>query len=188
MTHSQFHDLTVGCYRPGQFYSEAICGVPWEQDFLFPGGVGREDCCGLQHTINGNIHESIIIQPWGLPAEAGTSRGGPEKTRRLIILLHETSHLLHDLSLGVCMVLDSILDITSAMVLDCVKSLSLEKEIQCPLLSDGSSPRWVHTPQSLLSWICFPCPTRYPKVRMDCLLRIRSMSPKTAQTVQSEKT
>lgn len=147
MTHSQFHDLTVGCYRPGQFYSEAICGVPWEQDFLFPGGVGREDCCGLQHTINGNIHESIIIQPWGLPAEAGTSRGGPEKTRRLIILLHETSHLLHDLSLGVCMVLDSILDITSAMVLDCVKSLSLEKEIQCPLLSDGSSPRWVHTPQ-----------------------------------------
>ncbi len=135
-----FHHSSLGRYHPGVFYSEAFSGVCWELDFLFPHGVGREDHPTLQHCVAKDIRTTMLVLPVGFPK--ADSRGGPHKTTRLVVLLHETSHFIHDLSLGAFLVCDSVLDLTSFILFDCVRKLSSEGDVRCPLLSPRLRFQW----------------------------------------------
>ncbi len=85
----------IGLYKLGRFYSLSFSGFPYESDLIRPRGVGREDYKTVQF---------------------GTARGGLQKTMRLIVLLHETSHFVHDLSLGAYLATDSALDQSSGLL------------------------------------------------------------------------
>jgi hypothetical protein len=94
----------------------------YEQDLLMPKGVGRTDMGGMP--------------------------GGTQKTTRLIMLLHETSHLLHDLSLGTLIVCDYIRDQSSGLLTRALHILSEQGgEAKVPLIAAGSIHDWLADPK-----------------------------------------
>jgi len=94
--------------------------------------------CFYSESFSGVPLESDLISPVGVGRT-----GGLMKTLRLIVLLHETSHLLHDLSLGVCMDLDYSLDFADGVLKAALREmqrLHRYEGVRCPLL--GSENRW----------------------------------------------
>lgn len=108
----------IGAYKPGCFYSESFSGVPYENDFLSPRGVGRTDD--------------------KVPA-------GLLKTMRLVVLLHESSHLVHDLSLGTCLDLDYLMDLSDGMLKAALRDLQplFGSGVRCPLLAAENRSQWL---------------------------------------------
>ena len=122
LQHTDFKNDEIGRYKTGRFYSESFSGVPYESDLLKPKGVGRQDY-------------------W---APFDKVPGGLQKTMRLIVLLHETSHYVHDLSLGTCLDIDYLVDQSNAILNDITrKLLSHGSMIQCPLLALPSRQQWL---------------------------------------------
>lgn len=136
------NNAQFGAYKLSTFYSESFSGVPYELDLLFPQGVGREDANDLQLKVPRGATIPTLILPYGYDRLSGKSIGGPQKTMRLIVLLHETSHLVHDLSLGAFLVRDSVLDYTSALAFECVRRLALQGKVVAPLLSKRCRSQW----------------------------------------------
>ena len=108
---------------PGLFYSESFSGLPYELDLVFPKGVCREDEYHFSEQHYRYPLESsrpapklTVILPYNYAQRSGKSCGGPQKTMRLIVLLHEASHFVHDLTLGACLVRDSVLDRAEVMI------------------------------------------------------------------------
>jgi hypothetical protein len=108
----------IGSYKPGCLYSESFAGVPYESDLLLPKGVGRTDY---------------------------KAPGGLLKTMRLIVLLHETSHLVHDLSLGTCMDADFLLDQSDALFKATLRDMQYRVPggVRCPILSAENRGQWL---------------------------------------------
>jgi hypothetical protein len=108
----------IGSYKPGCLYSESFSGKPYEHDLLTPNGVGRTD---------------------------GKTAGGLQKTMRLIVLLHETSHLVHDLSLGTCLDVDFYLDQSSAFLTASLRDLQTlaRSGVRCPVLAGENRGQWL---------------------------------------------
>ena len=102
----------IGCYRLGRFFSESFSGIPYENDISAPIGIGRED------SFN-----PYVADP-----------GGPQKTFRIIVLLHETAHLVHDLSLGACMEVDYLTDKGLGAFLEILHRIPATDPILCPIL------------------------------------------------------
>jgi hypothetical protein len=116
-----FQSGNIGLYKSGQFYSESYSGVPFESDLISPKGVGRED----------------------FRTPDGIAYGGVQRTMRLIVLLHETSHYVHDLSLGMPIEIDHLLDQSDKYLVSAVRRLiSKEGTIHCPLVPHRYHERW----------------------------------------------
>jgi hypothetical protein len=121
-TFTDFQQENIGFYKHGRFYSWSFSGEPYELDLMHLRGVGRESCT----------------------TQFGKVSGGLQKTMRLIVLLHETSHLVHDLSLGMCLDYDYVLDQSNAVLIAAVRELSSKGTIRCPLLSSDNRYQWLH--------------------------------------------
>jgi len=104
-----FHRGEIGHYKFGRFYSDSFSGIPYELDLGMLIGVGRDD--------------------------SDASPGGPQKTLRNIVFLHETAHFVHDLSLGTCMETDYLWDSADAALLD------IREALRCPVLGQKSHGR-----------------------------------------------
>lgn len=97
--------------------------------------------CFYSESFSGVPLERDLI----LPREVGRS-GGPMMTLRLIVLLHETSHLLHDLNLGTCMDLDYSLDFADGVLkaaLRQMQDLHRGQGVRCPLLKGENRWAWM---------------------------------------------
>jgi hypothetical protein len=107
----------IGNYVPGCFYSQSFAGVRYEHELVKPTGVGRT---------------------------AGKAPGGPQKTMRLVTLLHETCHLVHDLCLGSCVDLDYVRDASSAVLRAAIRQIqsSTRDPVRVPLLAAGNRYQW----------------------------------------------
>lgn len=64
----------------------------------------------------------------------GVGRDDIQATVRLIVLLHETSHYLHDLSLGTCLNSDFLLDEAAGVTWSLLASLTSAQEVVCPIV------------------------------------------------------
>lgn len=134
---STLHDVELGHYYPGRFYSDSSSGIPYENDISYLGarGVGRLDS-------------------WSFDGEI---RGGPAKTARIIVFLHETAHLVHDLSLGACIELDNLADAQLAALLHLARRTRNTNPFSCPLVSiEEGLPKWQgpETAEKLGEFVC----------------------------------
>src|SRR5215469_15871783 len=113
------HDA-IGSYLPARFYSLSKLGVPHEPGLYSVKGVGR----------------ATEFSP-----AVGEVPGGVATTIRLVVLLHETSHYLHDLSLGACMASDCALDQSFGALLEGFQRQSKEgrQQIKAPTLLDWNA-------------------------------------------------
>jgi hypothetical protein len=101
----------VGSYKSGCFYSEAMSGVPYELGLLHRGvGFHDEKLTGM-----------------------GEVEGGYDMTLRALTLLHETSHLVQDLNLGVAVESDLLLDEALGLLVHLLQSLRDRDEIRLPM-------------------------------------------------------
>jgi hypothetical protein len=112
------HATEIGSYRPGIFYSESFAGIPWESDLLLPAGVGREPS---EFTALGSIP------------------GGHQKTLRLVVLLHEVAHYVHDLSLGAELERDFLVDQAAAILFEWLRRSSAIGTVRLPVPAERSS-------------------------------------------------
>jgi hypothetical protein len=112
------HEVTggIGTYKPGLMYSTSSSGVFSEFDLLNPKGIGREDSAN----------------PYGKES------GGLMKTMRLITLMHESTHYIHDLSLGACMEHDLLLDKSSALLFSGLSERDNNSILKLPLSSHSN--------------------------------------------------
>ncbi len=115
MPHSQAQALQheeIGRYRPGRFYSESFSGIPYEIDISIPTSVGRND------SFNPYCPDP----------------GGPLKTLRIAVFLHETAHFVHDMSLGACMEIDYLTDAAIGAFLQILHMIPHGEPFRCPIL------------------------------------------------------
>lgn len=115
--------MSIGSYHPGRFFSEARSGVPYET--LFDLSIGRTE----KHGVS----------------------GGYPRTLRLITFEHETSHLVHDLSVGCMINADLMLDEMAARVVAIVHQRSAKGGMLCP--ASGHEEEWTADEQSALERI-----------------------------------
>lgn len=59
----------------------------------------------------------------------------PTTTLRQIILLHESAHYVHDLSLGTCLSYDLLLDRSAAVTFELIRHIMADQKVNCPLKS-----------------------------------------------------
>lgn len=85
-----------------------------------------------------------ISQEWDLINHNVIGLDDPYKTGRIIVFLHETSHYLHDLSLGACMASDYTREESFAALLEGLRTASTRKaRVQAPLMKSGEMERWL---------------------------------------------
>ncbi len=111
MPNSQLNDKEIGRYKLGRLYSESFSGIPYETDISIPLTVGRLD------SFNPYLHDP----------------GGPEKTLRIAVFLHETAHFLHDMSLGTCMEFDYLADGALVALLQVLHMIPDGELFCCPI-------------------------------------------------------
>jgi hypothetical protein len=98
----------------------------------------------FSQSLLGVQHEN----DFGSAGVGRTKSGDVQKTMRIIVLLHETSHYLHDLSLGAFMASDYILDECHSGLIGALRCLSKRKsKVQAPLLCDRRILQWREHPE-----------------------------------------
>jgi hypothetical protein len=81
---------------------------------------------------------------WVLVQDKGVGQGDPDQTKRLIVFLHETSHYLHDLSLGACIAADYAREESVAALMAGLHTLSVRNaRVLAPLTKSGEMARWL---------------------------------------------
>ncbi|MDJ0798612.1 MAG: hypothetical protein QNJ51_17635 [Calothrix sp. MO_167.B12] len=70
----------------------------------------------------------------------GVGINDPQSTIRIIALLHETSHFIHDLSLGTCLNIDFLLDEAAAITFSILSRSEIKDKIVCPLIDTVEIP------------------------------------------------
>ena len=110
-TDGRLYSDSIGSYKLGAFYSSSFSGERLETELASLHGVGRKG----ERTQIKYIH------------------GGVNKTLRLVILLHEASHFVHDLSLGTCLNRHYLLDQSSAIQKEFLRDVSKNDLVSCPL-------------------------------------------------------
>jgi hypothetical protein len=68
-----------------------------------------------------------------LSSLTGVAKDNIQETLQLVILLHETAHYVHDLSLGACLNNDFILDESAAITFQLLYDLTSKQKTVCPL-------------------------------------------------------
>jgi hypothetical protein len=79
-------------------------------------------------SFGGVPEEKLLSESYGV------GRGDIQATMRVITLLHEGSHYVHDLSLGTCLCTEFLLDEAEAMTFGWIGSLLAEGDVVCPLI------------------------------------------------------
>src|SRR5262249_45477680 len=102
--------MNLGSYQIGRYYSTSFSGMPGEFELLHAHkGVGR--------TPNMLLKDDS---------------GGWQKTMRIAALLHETTHYLHDLSLGACVAADELRDQSALLLWSSLRGDYGNERIVCP--------------------------------------------------------
>lgn len=86
------------------------------------------------YSISGNLYEETLSLPFGV------GRDDLPATSRLIALLHETSHYVHDLSLGTCLNSDFLLDEVAVGTFALLAAITQKRDVVCPLTENRSAP------------------------------------------------
>ncbi len=94
-------------------------------------------------SFSGEPYENDILSPRGVGRP-----GGLQQTLRLIVLMHETSHYVHDLSLGACMDLEYSMDHCHKLLVSGLNMMTHYRHIiRCPLFSTANRYQWMMDPR-----------------------------------------
>jgi hypothetical protein len=109
--------------------------------------------------------ESVSGVPYELSLlTTGVGINDLQQTVRIITLLHETSHFIHDLSIGACLNRDFLLDEAAAVLFPLTASIAQNRKLVCPLLSEKTLMGMEHEEQRMLTFI-----TERGVEKTDCL-------------------
>jgi hypothetical protein len=128
----EYFKVSVGSYHCGSFYSESFFGVPYDLALLdLRFGVGRTD----------------YFTDYGQKIAGGTVQ-----TLRLMTFLHETSHFVHDLSLGAAIEADHARDRSYSCLVSILQQIG-NKTVECPVIEHTSQLPAHPATANLLRWI-----------------------------------